>query len=36
MKDLGLARKILGMQIWRNNDKDMLFLNQYDYVIKIK
>jgi hypothetical protein len=35
MKDLGAAKKILGIQIYRDKDKNMLFLNHHDYVIKI-
>lgn len=35
MKDLGQAKKILGMQILRNRDKDMLILHQHDYVVKL-
>lgn len=34
MKDLGSAKKIFGMQILRNKDKDMLFLHQHDYIVK--
>lgn len=35
MKDLGAAKKILGMHIERNKEKYMLFLNQHNYVIKV-
>ena len=35
MKDLGSARKILGMQIKRNRDRCQLFLSQGDYAQKV-
>ncbi|CAM8944240.1 unnamed protein product [Rhodiola kirilowii] len=35
MKDLGPARKILGMQILRNMEQGTLFLNQQGYIEKV-
>ncbi|CAM8906690.1 unnamed protein product [Rhodiola kirilowii] len=35
MKDLGPAKKILGMQILRNMDQGTLFLNQHGYIEKV-
>lgn len=35
MKDLGQARKILGMNIQRDRNKFKLFLNQNGYIKKI-
>ncbi|CAM8891849.1 unnamed protein product [Rhodiola kirilowii] len=35
MKDLGHAKKILGMSIVRDRGKGMLFLNQTDYLTKL-
>ncbi|CAM8926987.1 unnamed protein product [Rhodiola kirilowii] len=35
MKDLGPAKKILGMEIVRDRGKDTLFLNQTDYLSKL-
>ncbi|KAJ4710008.1 Retrovirus-related Pol polyprotein from transposon TNT 1-94 [Melia azedarach] len=35
MKDLGAARKILGMEIYRNRSKKKLFLSQKGYIQKI-
>ena len=35
MKDLGAAKKILGMEITRDRKSDLLFLSQYNYIKKI-
>ena len=35
MKDLGAARKILGMEIYRDRSKGKLFLSQKGYIQKI-
>ena len=35
MKDLGLARHILGMKISRNRAKRQLFLSQTDYIGRV-
>lgn len=35
MKDLGLARKILGIEIIRNKTKEELFIYQGEYTKKI-
>ncbi|MCI02929.1 retrotransposon protein putative Ty1-copia subclass [Trifolium medium] len=35
MKDLGVANRILGMDIMRNRDKGELFLSQYNYLKKV-
>ncbi|KAJ4723712.1 Retrovirus-related Pol polyprotein from transposon TNT 1-94 [Melia azedarach] len=35
MKDLGVARKILGMEIYRDRSKNKLFLSQKGYIQKI-
>ena len=35
MKDLGAARKILGMEIYRDRDQKKLFLSQKSYIQKI-
>ena len=32
MKDLGLARKILGMEIYENRNKGILHLSQGGYI----
>jgi len=34
MKDLGPARKILGMVIERNRSKKLLKIHQHDYLLK--
>jgi hypothetical protein len=35
MKDLGAAKKILGMNITRDRKSDLLFLSQHDYINKV-
>jgi hypothetical protein len=35
MKDLGAAKKILGMEITRNRKSSLLFLSQHDYINKV-
>lgn len=35
MKDLGAVKKIVGIQIFIDEEKDIFFLNQHDYVNKI-
>lgn len=35
MKDLGQAKKILGMEVRRNKDKGALFLTQRKYLEKV-
>ncbi|XP_038896314.1 secreted RxLR effector protein 161-like [Benincasa hispida] len=35
MKDLGAAQKIMGMEIYRDRDKNKLFLSQKGYIQKI-
>ena len=35
MKDLGLARHILGMKISQNSDRRQLFLSQTDYIGRV-
>jgi hypothetical protein len=35
MKDLGAAKKILGMEITRDRKPGLLFLSQHDYINKI-
>ena len=35
MKDLGAAKKILGMEIYRDRTQKRLFLSQKDYIQKI-
>ena len=35
MKDLGAAKKILGMEITRNRDSRVLFLSQHNYIKKV-
>ena len=35
MKDLGAAKKILGMEITRNRDSRVLFLSQQNYIKKV-
>ena len=35
MKDLGLARRILGMEIFRDKDKKVLHLSQGGYIKKV-
>lgn len=34
MKDLGAAKKILGMEIQRDRQAGKLFLNQHNYIEK--
>jgi hypothetical protein len=35
MKELGVAKKILGMEITRDKKSDLLFLSQHGYIQKI-
>jgi ATP-binding cassette subfamily B (MDR/TAP) protein 1 len=35
MKDLGAAKKILGMKITRDKKSGLLFLSQHDYINKV-
>jgi hypothetical protein len=35
MKDLGVTKKILGMEIHRDRDAKRLWLSQPDYVMKV-
>jgi len=35
MKDLGLAKRVLGIDILRNRDKGELFLSQLGYLKKV-
>ena len=35
MKDLGMAKRILGIEIVRDRSNSMLFLHQTTYVLKI-
>ena len=35
MKDLGAAKKILGMEITRDRKSVLLFLSQYNYINKV-
>jgi hypothetical protein len=35
MKDLGAAKKILGMEITRDWKSDLLFLSQHGYIQKV-
>jgi hypothetical protein len=35
MKNLGVAKKILGMEITRHIKYDLLFLSQHDYINKV-
>ena len=35
MKDLGIARRILGIEIERDRSNSLLFLHQSSYVLKI-
>jgi hypothetical protein len=35
MKDLGAARKILGMEIGRDRKSGLLFLSQHSYIQKV-
>src|ERR1700722_14419906 len=35
MKDMGVARKILGMEISRDRKEDKLWLSQENYVLKV-
>ena len=35
MKDLGAAKKILGMEITRDKKSGLLFLSQYNYINKV-
>lgn len=35
MKDLGIAQKILGMQIIRNRGEKMMYISQGDYLRKV-
>jgi len=34
MKDLGIVRRILGMEIERDRSNSLLFLHQLSYVLK--
>ena len=35
MKDLGAAKKILGMEIWRDRDAGLLYVSQQKYIEKL-
>ena len=35
MKDLGVAKKILGMEITRNRKSSLLFISQHNYINKV-
>src|SRR6185437_8611634 len=35
MKDLGVAKKILGMEITRDRKSGLLFLSQHNYINKV-
>lgn len=35
MKDLGEAKKILGMKIYRDRNNKKLTLSQADYIVKV-
>ena len=35
IKDLGEAKKILGMQIFRNRKKEIMFISQGNYIKKV-
>ncbi|RVW14253.1 Retrovirus-related Pol polyprotein from transposon TNT 1-94 [Vitis vinifera] len=35
MKDLGAAKKILGMEIWRDKDAGLLYVSQQKYIEKL-